>query len=159
MQTLSSDVTNVANDVRATDQDLAATRSDAANGNGDQCINASTTVYNDAATTVFNDVRTTLYNDTLTAATDISNLRKEIGTVQGNQAALRDSGLPATPGAATEIATAQAAIASAISAINTDIDHANGDLVTAYQVADSVGTGGCAGRGPGTAPAGASLLK
>src|ERR1700678_19333 len=53
---LSSDVDTVAGDVQTTNTDLGTTRSDAANGNGYQCINASTTVYNDAATTVYNDV-------------------------------------------------------------------------------------------------------
>jgi len=156
---LSSDVSSIANDVQATDTDLTTTRSDAANGNGDQCLNASTTVYNDAATTIYNDVLTTTYNDVGTVASDITRARTDISTVQHDQAALRESGLPATPGATTATSAAQAAIASAISTVNTDIDHVNGDLDTAYQIADSVGTGACAGDGPGTPPAGLTHLK
>jgi hypothetical protein len=155
----SSDVSSVANDVQSTDNDVATTRSDAANGNGDQCINASTTVYNDAATTVYNDDLTTVYNDVGAVASDISKVRGDIATVQSDQAALQNSGLPATSGAAAAISAAQSAIASAISTVNADIDHANGDLDTAYQIADSVGTAACAGDGPGTPPVGVSHLK
>jgi hypothetical protein len=72
---------------------------------------------------------------------------------------LAASGLSATPGAAAAISAVQAAIASAISTVNADIDHVNDDLVTAYQIADSVGTGACAGDGPGTPPAGVSHIK
>jgi hypothetical protein len=157
--TFSSDVNNIATDVQSTDTDLATTRSDAANGNGDQCINASTTVYNDAATTVYNDVLTTAYNDAGTISTDISTVRGDIRTVQSDQAALANRGLRATPGATDAISAAHAKIASAIFTVNADIDHANGDLATAYQLANSVGTGTCAGNGPGTPPAGLSHLK
>ena len=38
--------------------------------------------------------------------------------------------------------------------MNRDVGQANSDLVTAYQIADSVGTGSCAGDGPGKAPSG-----
>jgi hypothetical protein len=155
----SSDVDNLANDVKSTDNDLAATRSDAANGNGDQCINASTTVYNDAATTVYNDVLTSAYNDVGTLSTEISTVRRDISTVQSDQAALANGGLPSTPGTMDAISVAQARIASAISTVNADIDHVNGDLAAAYQTANSVGTGACAGSGPGTPPTGLSHLK
>jgi hypothetical protein len=155
----SGDVSSLTSDVQSEDSDLASERSDAANGNGDQCINASTTVYNDAATTVYNDDLTTVYNDSLTIANDISGVRKDISTVQADQAALQSNGLPATPGASAAISAAQAAITSAISTANADIDHANADLDAAYQIANSVGTGSCAGDGPGTPPAGVSHLK
>jgi hypothetical protein len=156
---LSSDVSSVTGDVQTTDGDLATTRSDAAQGNGDNCTNASSTVYNDAASTVYNDVLSTLSNDVGTVAIDISKVRSDISTVQNDQAALTNSGLPATSGAGSAISAAQAAIASAISTVNADIDHANGDLDTAYQIADSVGTGACAGDGPGSPPAGVSHLN
>jgi hypothetical protein len=71
----SSDVNSVAGGVQATGNDLATTRADAGNGNGDQCLNASTTVYNDAATTVYNDVLTTTYNDAATVASGIAKVR------------------------------------------------------------------------------------
>jgi hypothetical protein len=155
----SGDLNQMGSDAKQTDSDLAQTRSDAANGNGDQCINASTTVYNDAATTVYNDVLTTVYNAAGSLANDISAVRKQIGTVQADQQALSSSGLQGTPGAGAAISAAQAAISSAISAANGDIDHANGDLDTAYQVADSVGTGSCAGDGPGQPSSGVSHLS
>jgi hypothetical protein len=152
------DVNVVSGDVKTTDGDVATTRSDAASGNGDQCINASTTVYNDAATTVYNDVLTTVYNDAASVGRDISTLRSDISTVQNDQQGLSSAGLPGTPGAGAAIAAAQSAISSAIATVNVDIDHANGDLATAYQIADSVGTGPCAGDGPGKLPSGVSHL-
>jgi hypothetical protein len=156
---LSGDVSQVGGDVTQTGSDLRQTRSDAAGGNGDQCINASTTVYNDAATTVYNDVLTTVFNDAGRTADDIATLRKDIATVQGDQSALASSGLPGTPGARAAISAARAAISSAISTVNGYIDHANGDLSAAYTVANSVGTGACAGDGPGKAPSGVDRLK
>jgi hypothetical protein len=156
---LSGDLGQLGSDVQATDRDLGTTRSDAANGNGDQCINASTTVYNDAATTVYNDVLTTVYNDAGTLANDIATLRKDIGTVQSDQAALSNAGLPGTPGAGAAVSAAQSAISSAIATANADINHANGDLSTAYAVADSVGTGACVGDGPGNPPSGVNHLS
>jgi len=155
----SSDVGQVGSAVTQTDSDLGQTRSDAANGNGDECINASTTVYNDAATTVYNDVLTTAYNDVNTVASDIATVRGDITTIQSDQAALQSSGLPETPGAAAAVSAAKSAIASAISTINGDIQHENDDLDTAYQIADSVGTGACAGDGPGSPPAGLSPIS
>lgn len=69
---LSGDVSQVGSDVTQTDSDLTQTRTDAAGGNGDNCTNADTTVYNDAATTVYNDVLTTVSNDVDTTGSDIS---------------------------------------------------------------------------------------
>lgn len=156
---MSQDVNRIAADVQTTDHDLAATRSDAANGNGDQCINASTTVYNDAATTVLNDVVTTVLNDVGTVASDITQVRKDITAVQSDAAALANSGGQPTSDPSPVISSAQAAVASAISTVNPEIDHANGDLAAAYQGADSVGTGSCQGDGPGSPPSGVGYLK
>ena len=156
---LSGDVSQVGGDIGQTDDDLAQTRNDAANGNGDQCINASTTVYNDAATTVYNDLLTTVSNDAGTTATDIASLRKDIATVQGDQSALASAGLPGTPDAGNAISAARSAISSAIGTVNGYIDHANRDLRTAYVVANAVGTGACAGDGPGQAPSGVDHIK
>jgi hypothetical protein len=155
---LSGDVSQIAGDVKSTDGDVAQTRADAANGNGDNCTNASSTVYNDAASTVYNDVLSTAYNDVLRAGDDISTLRKDISTVQGDQSALANAGLPGTPGADAAVSAAQAAISSAIYTVNGYVDHLNGDLSTSYAVADAVGTGACAGDGPGQAPAGLDHL-
>jgi len=147
----SGDLSSLAGDVQGTNNDLSALRNDAASGNGDQCINASTTVYNDVLTTVANDAGS--------LARDISTARSAISTVQAAQAVLSQAGLPGTPGAGVAVTSAQAAISSAISAANADIGQANADLDTAYQVADSVGTGACAGDGPGSPPAGVSDLS
>jgi len=56
-------LSSLSSDVMQTKSDLAQTKSDAAAGGGEQCVNARSTVYNDAATTVFNDAQTTLLND------------------------------------------------------------------------------------------------
>jgi septal ring factor EnvC (AmiA/AmiB activator) len=154
---ISGDVGKIAGDVSQTDNDLSQTRTDAANGDGDECLNASTTVYNDAATTVYNDVLTTAYNDVGTVATDIAAIQKHIASIQADQAALQNLGQ--SPGGADAISSAQASISSAISAVNPPIAHLNSDLSAAYAVADSVGTGSCAGDGPGNAPTGLSPLK
>jgi hypothetical protein len=156
---VSGAVNAIANDVQTTENSLATTRADAANGNGNECLNASTTVYNDAATTVYNDVLTTAYNDLQTVASDISTVRADVSTVQSDQSALQSGGLPTTTGASAAISGAQAAIASAITTVNADIANLNADLDTAYQIADSVGTGTCAGDGPGTPPAGLGDLE
>lgn len=155
---LTSDLSTVAGDVKATGADLSQTRSDAANGNGQECVNASTTVHNDAATTVYNDVQTTIYNDVNTVSTDISRLRSDIQTVQNDQAALSNAGLPGTSGTEAAVSAAQSTITSVLSAVNADIAQANSDLSAAYAIANSVGTGTCAGDGPGNTPAGLSPL-
>jgi len=71
----------LAHDVKQTASDLAQTRTDAKAGGGDQCVNASSTVYNDAATTVFNDAQTTLLNDALTLSRDIHSTQDDIVNV------------------------------------------------------------------------------
>lgn len=60
---LSSDTSTLAADLKKTDSDLAMTRQDAAAGSGDNCVNASSTVYNDAASTVYNDAVSSFSND------------------------------------------------------------------------------------------------
>jgi len=148
-----------ANQAAAAQASASASASQESSAHDDQCINASTTVYNDAATTVYNDVLTTVYNDANTLANDIATLRKDIGTVQSDQTALSSAGLSGTPGAGAAVSAAQSAIASAITTANADIDHANRDLSAAYAVADSVGTGQCAGDGPGNSPSGVNHLS
>jgi hypothetical protein len=156
---LSGDVSQIGGDVTQTDNDLARTRSDAANGNGYDCENVQDTVYNDAATTVYNDVLTTVLNEADNLGTDIAKVRKDITTVQNDQAALSTARLPGTSGAGAAISAAQNMIATAIATANADIDHANSDLSAAYAVADSVGAGSCAGDGPGNPPSGVSHLS
>jgi hypothetical protein len=100
-------------------------------------------------------VLTTVSNDADTLATDITTVRNDIGTVQADQTALSSPGLPGTPGAGKAISAAQAALFTA----NGYIGHAKGDLRTAYAVANSVGTGACAGDGPGSTPDGVGHLR
>ncbi len=149
----------VRDDVTATDGDVKAERQDAANGNGDQCINASTTVYNDAATTVYNDVLTTALNDVDGEQSGIQQLRKEVSAVQNDEATLRSDGLPLLSGMDDAISQGQSKAAQAVSTTNKAIDQLNADLTTAYQVANSTGTGDCANDGPGSTPNGLSHIS
>jgi hypothetical protein len=73
--------------------------------------------------------------------------------------ALAGAGLPGTPGAGNAISAARSAISSAVGTVNGYIDHANRDLRTAYAVANAVGTGACAGDGPGEAPSGVDHIR
>lgn len=141
-------------DAAATDVDLESERRDAADGNGDQCVNVDTTVYNDADTTVYNDVLTTVSNDADTESTRLKQLRDRISAVQGDEITLKQDGLPALDGADDAIKTGQADVAKAVKTANAAIDQANGDLSTAYEIANNMGTGDCAGDGPGDAPDG-----
>jgi hypothetical protein len=150
---LSGDVSSLATDAQTTDTDLATTRSDAKAGNGDQCTNASTTVYNDAATTVYNDVLTTIANDATSTANEANSVRNDISNLNNAIQTLRGESQPSPAGASQAITAGQTAVSDAISTANADIDRANADLANAYRVANSVGTGDCAGDGPGSAPA------
>lgn len=149
----------VRDDVTTTDNDLARERQDAANGNGDQCINASTTVYNDAATTIYNDVLTSGYNDSDNEETGIQQLRKEVSAVQSDESTLRNDGLQLLSGMDDAISAGQQQAAEAVATTNKAIDQLNADLASAYQVANSAGTGDCANDGPGAAPSGLSHIS
>jgi hypothetical protein len=147
-----SDLSSISGDVTTTNNDLATTRSDAAQGPGDQCVNASSTVYNDAASTVYNDQQSALYNDAGTLSTDIGNARTAITSLSNDLSGLSSAGLPAPAGASAAITAARQAIGEAIGQANGGIAQINADVVTAYQVANSIATGACAGQGPGNPP-------
>lgn len=86
---LAGDVKQARGDVSHTAGDLAQEKSDAAQGGGENCANASTTVYNDAATTIYNDEQTALYNDVNTVARDVAAVLKDVQDVQDVQADAR----------------------------------------------------------------------
>lgn len=147
-----SDLSSLSNDVKQTASDLAQTRTDAKAGGGDQCVNASSTVYNDAATTVFNDAQTTLLNDALALSRDIQSAQDDIVNVRNATQQLVSDGLAASDAASAISAAAQSAITGAKATANGDIDTINADVSTAYSVANSA-TGACAGMGPNKPPA------
>ncbi|MBC3841119.1 hypothetical protein GXW82_14940 [Streptacidiphilus sp. 4-A2] len=154
-----TDAAKITSDVTSTDNDLSHERSDIANGNGDYCYNIQGTVDYDATGTINYDVLGTASYDVSTEQTAITNTRQQITTVEQDQAALRTAGLPATPGAASALSRAQEQTGEAVATANKDIDELNADLSDAYRLANSAGTGDCAGDGPGSAPSGLPHLS
>ena len=149
----------VRDDVKTADKDLTAERQDAANGNGDNCYNVQVTVAYDAANVVGYDVNTSASYDVNNEQTGIQQLRSEVSAVQSDESKLRSDGLPLPYGMDDAISQGQSQAAQAVSTTNAAVDQLNGDLTTAYQVANAAGTGSCAGDGPGTAPNGLSHVS
>jgi len=149
---LSGDVSNLSGDANTAGTDLQTTQSDASQGPGDQCINASTTVYNDAATALYNDQVTTLANDVTTLQQDISTVKQDITTSQSDLQTLQSDGVSAPANASSAASNAQSAISSAVAKANQDISAVNSDVAQGYQIANGLATGACAGQGPGDPP-------
>lgn len=147
-----SDLSGLAADVRNADEDLASARADAAQGQGDYCINVSSTVYNDAASTLYNDAQSSVYTDLQTIASAVGTARTDIEHVQSALQRLSVDGLAAPAGNSDALRSARAAITAAISTANAAADHANNDVSAAYAMANSLATGACAGMGPGKPP-------
>lgn len=87
----------------------------------------------------------------------VTGTRTQIAVLRQALASLTAAGLPTLPGADADISTAQTA--TAITTTNTAIDHLNGDLKTAYNIANTHGTGECADSGPGEGPHGLSHIS
>jgi hypothetical protein len=146
-------VDGISKDAARTAADLQRTRTDAAQGQGDYCLNASATVHNDAAASVSNDVNASLSNDVAYLKNAISTVNSDIGDLQAALSTLAADKGDAPAGAQDAIDKANAAVASATDSANQSIDQANADLVAAYAVANGLATGACAGQGPGKPPA------
>ncbi|WP_035803895.1 hypothetical protein [Kitasatospora mediocidica] len=138
--------------------DLQQERQDIVNGNGDNCYNVQVTVAYDARTNVGYDVTTSASYDVGQERSALTSAGSDIQAVQRAEAALSTAGLPATPGAGDAITTAQQHDTEAVATTNSAIDSLNSDLATAYRIANSAGTGSCAGDGPGSPPAGLSHI-
>lgn len=149
---LDSELSSISGDVKKTAADVAQTRADAKAGGGDNCVNASSTVYNDAASVVYNDAQSSLYNDVNTLTQADQSVQKDIAAVQSANQQLASDGLPVDPGASSAISAAQDTTATAKSTANGDIDMINKDVSTAYAVANGIAIGPCAGTGPGNPP-------
>jgi hypothetical protein len=143
-----SDLKSLTSDASQAGADLAATRSDAALGT--DCYNVST-VKIDASTVGTDASIVSLDRDTL--ADDIGTASQDVATMKNDLANLTAMGLPATPGAATAIATAGQAINRAAAKANSGIDQVNADVTKAYSLANGMATGSCSGDGPGRGPA------
>jgi hypothetical protein len=138
-------------DVETADKDLAQLREDAKGGNGDGCYNVENVVGYDVTSTASYDVDQEQQG--------IKGLRDQITALQDAQAALTVAGQPPLAGASVAIATAKSHIATAITTTNKAIDHLNGDMKTAYGIANTLGTGDCANSGPGEVPEGLSHIS
>ncbi|SDO60258.1 hypothetical protein SAMN04515671_1456 [Nakamurella panacisegetis] len=138
-------------DVKQTQVDLDHTRSDAKAGGGDNCVNASSVVYNDAASTVYNDAASSLSNDAIQLSIQFATAQTDIDNVQSAEQ-LGADGVAADASSAGSVDAAKSAIAAAKATANADIDKVNEAVAAAYKVANSIATGPCAGTGPGDPP-------
>ncbi|MGW2936096.1 hypothetical protein ACWDA7_30560 [Streptomyces sp. NPDC001156] len=154
-----SNAKSVRADVETADKDLAQLREDAKGGNGDDCYNVENVVGYDAENVVGYDVTSTASYDVDQEQQGIKGLRDQITALQDAQAALTVAGQPPLAGASAAITTAKSHIATAITTTNKAIDHLNGDMKTAYGIANTLGTGDCANSGPGEVPEGLSHIS
>jgi hypothetical protein len=150
---------SVRDDLTTTTNDLQKERSDAANGNGENCYNIQSVVDYDAQSTVGYDVTSKAGSDVSHEQSGITQYRTDIQTLQNANTALQTTGMPALPAVASAITTAQQQLAEAIATTNQAIDTLNNDLATAYSIANAAGTGPCTGDGPGTPPPGLSHIS
>lgn len=153
---LSPDLSKLAGDLTQTSNDLAAEKTAAAagpNADGGDCYNLTSNVDYDAQSNVAYDAQSDFgYDLQQNLVPDISSERQDISAFQTDLSNLQDMGLPAPSGAQAAITAAQNEIASAVSTANTDISQENGYVSQAYEVANSIATGSCAGDGPGSTP-------
>lgn len=146
-------------DATQADKDLAGERSDAKNGNGDGCYNVDNVVGYDAENNVGYDVNTSGSYDVQQETNGIQGMRSDISAVERAETALKADGLPMPAGASSALSQAQHDVTQAVATTNKAIDDMNADLKTAYQIANTLGTGDCAGKGPGATPAGLSHIS
>jgi hypothetical protein len=153
---LSSDLSKLSGDLTQTSNDLAAEKTAAAagpNADGGDCYNLTANVDYDAQENVEYDAQENFgYDLQENLVSDISSGRQDISALQSDLSNLQGMDLQAPSGAQSAITAAQSEIASAISTANADISQENGYVTQAYEVADSIATGSCAGDGPGSAP-------
>lgn len=153
---VAGDVSTLGKDTGQAATDLAKTKSDAAQGQGDYCYGV-TTVYYDAVNTVGYDENETLGYDLKSLAGDIANVRDEEDHLNAYTTALQNEGVTPPAGIPDAIAAAQQAISSAITQANSDIDAVASDTAQAYQLQNAMVTGACststAAGDPPTPPA------
>lgn len=149
----------VRDDLTTAVKDLAQLRKDAKGGNGEDCYNVEYVVGYDAEEVVGYDVTSTAGYDVDQEQQGVTQLRSRITDLKDAQAALTADGLPALHGASTAIATAEAHLGTAITTTNKAIDDLNATMKTPYGIANSLGTGDCAGSGPGKVPQGLSHVS
>jgi hypothetical protein len=83
---------------------------------------------------------------------DISNVQGDIQKVQQDMQTLQSDGVAVPGSMPAAITAAGQAIASAKAKANQDITLEDADVVSGYQIANSLATGPCGGQGPGSPP-------
>ncbi|MBR7837370.1 hypothetical protein KDL01_29090 [Actinospica durhamensis] len=150
VQGMNGDVSGTSSDITGADNDLKAEQHDATQAGSGDCGDVDT-VGGDADTVSGDE--DTVGGDEDTAAADISSVRNDIAQLQQDDQALQADNVAPPSITASAITSAQQAVKSAISTMNADIDTVAGYVTKAYELANSLATGSCAGMGPGSAPA------
>jgi len=151
----SSDLGQMASDVKKTNSDLADEKTAAAAGQdgpgGPQCYNLTANVDYDAESNVEYDAQNNFgYDLQYNLQPHISSDRSATSALQNDLSTLQGMGLAAPSGAQSAISAAQSVISQAVSAANADIQQVNSDVSQAYSLANGMATGNCAGDGPGS---------
>lgn len=139
---IASDVATLGHDTDQSAKDLAHTKDDAAQGQGQDCYGLVTVSY-DAVNTVGYDENETLSYDLNSLKTDIATARSAENSLSKDAAALQDEGVTPPPGIADAIAAARQATAAAITKANNDIDAVASDVAQAYQAQNAMVSGAC----------------
>ncbi|MCU1612632.1 MAG: hypothetical protein JWO98_172 [Frankiales bacterium] len=147
---LTSDIQTMDGHLRQAVDDLAKTRGDAANGQGDNCYNVSTVQYDATSKVGYDATNDVGYDATNDVGYNINEARTNLTSLRQSlqQIAAENGAAPAD--ASAVIGNATNAIATAITQANNDIDKANTAATAAYNVAAGMATGSCSGYGPGT---------
>ena len=135
--------------------DLSSETTDANSGAGDSagpCYNLTANVDYDVKTTINHDAQTVAY-DASNLQYAITTVRQDIGNLVNDVTAIANEG--ATPPVSelnSFISSTNAEIQQAVAKGNAEIDQANTDVASAYNTANTLATGSCSGKGPGSAP-------
>ncbi|WP_369394612.1 hypothetical protein AB5J72_49180 [Streptomyces sp. CG1] len=116
-------------------------------------------VDDDAESDVGYDMNTSGSYDVQQETDGIQSRRSDVSAVERAEAALKVDGLPALVGAGAAISQAQQDVTQAVATTSKAIDDMNADLKMAYQIANTLGAGDCAGDGPGATPASLSHIS
>ena len=149
---LSGHVEALQDQVALADDDLQDLREDAAEGPGDNCVNASSTVYNDAASTLYNDQESSLYNEIESLKSAASEIIADRRQLLDDVDVLRADGLPLPVDLSSIIRQADDEIANAVAQANKVIKSVHAKVAAGYEIANGLAVGECAGSGPGSPP-------
>lgn len=130
--------------------DLAKTKSDAANGQGDSCYNVSAVAYDASSDVGYDATDDVGYDATSDIGYVINQARQDLASLQALTQRINGEGGTAPSASASTSSSVAGAIASAISRANSDIDQANAAATAAFKIAADLSTGACTGYAPGS---------